>query len=312
MASARREYETTPDDLARMDRVHALITAHPEEFGDAAAWIDDLYSPDALHTRSEKKKEFLADIAANPAPPSKIDYSGLTRMLRQLEIPDRRDRLSRAGWDAPTRRWDVLLHNFDVGYLPIQLPNPPWDQVAPVLLVYWITCDERAENGPPLTKFQTWRWSDTEDALERSVARCWVADWSKLNRGVDLALAVAERKGLHATPTAIASSPGATAVVPRSGNREQHDARTLTEEELGGFASPSDLAGRFGVNAENLRKRLGRWRLKHEADCIDDPSRKSRQPRYLYRLGAVLPVIQSMKASGETSGERPAKRDGRT
>lgn len=72
------------------------------------------------------------------------------------------------------------------------------------------------------------------------------------------------------------------------------------------WLSHIDLANQFKLASESLRKRLDRWREKHAAgdDWKEVPERKPREPRYLYRLGAVSPIISEMAAaaSGETSG----------
>lgn len=66
------------------------------------------------------------------------------------------------------------------------------------------------------------------------------------------------------------------------------------------------LAELFGVDAEALRKRLERWRKSHGDGWIENTERNSRQPQYLYRVGAVRSVIGAMKGSGGASTERPA------
>lgn len=72
------------------------------------------------------------------------------------------------------------------------------------------------------------------------------------------------------------------------------------------WLSHTDLADRFELPHEALRKRLGGWRKKHAAgnDWKEVSERKPREPKYLYRLGAVLPIVNEMAAgaSGETSG----------
>ena len=81
-------------------------------------------------------------------------------------------------------------------------------------------------------------------------------------------------------------------------------------DDDGAFLSVADLAKRYGIPKDALRKRLDRFR-KTNHDCykeVADGERKPREPRYLYQLGAVRHIVQEM-ASGETSGKRPAKKN---
>jgi predicted DNA-binding transcriptional regulator AlpA len=188
-------YETTPDDLSRIERCHALVCAHPQEFSEAAAWLDRVYSAEAVVDRLRKQKERAAEIATTPPKPSRLDLSGLRRLILIDWVPDRFHRFTNKGWEERLRRWDLLLENVTEGLLPITLPSPSWEEVSRYPLIYWITCDKRAERGPKLSTFQEWAWT-TGDVFERETARCFVKDWPKLNRAVDLALAVAASRGL--------------------------------------------------------------------------------------------------------------------
>ncbi len=60
--------------------------------------------------------------------------------------------------------------------------------------------------------------------------------------------------------------------------------------------SPSDLAQRYGVNAEALRKRLDRWRYVHDAGYAEVSNAARNEPKYLYDESAVLPVIEALKS----------------
>ena len=77
-----------------------------------------------------------------------------------------------------------------------------------------------------------------------------------------------------------------------------------------GYFSAADLAAKHQVNAEALRKRLERWRLKSPGGpFIEDVERKSKEPGFLYAELDVLPLIESLKkASDSASGKRPASR----
>jgi hypothetical protein len=61
------------------------------------------------------------------------------------------------------------------------------------------------------------------------------------------------------------------------------------------FLSPAELAKYFDVNADALRKRLGRVREKDHASFIEVADRAGRDPGFLYQLDSVRPVIESMK-----------------
>jgi hypothetical protein len=69
------------------------------------------------------------------------------------------------------------------------------------------------------------------------------------------------------------------------------------------FLSPHDLAAKYGVNADNLRKRLNRWRYHRDAGYIEASNPGPRAPRYLYSETAIRPVIDAMKTGRQTSGE---------
>jgi len=69
----------------------------------------------------------------------------------------------------------------------------------------------------------------------------------------------------------------------------------------------AEIARRFGVDAENLRQRLNRFR-KTNHDCyreVAEGERKPTEPKYLYRLSLVRPIIVALKASTSTSASRP-------
>lgn len=72
----------------------------------------------------------------------------------------------------------------------------------------------------------------------------------------------------------------------------------------------TEIAEREGVDPERLRKRLERRRA-GDHNCyreIGDGERKRREPKYLYHVRAVRPIIEKLKTSDETSADRPAKK----
>lgn len=88
---------------------------------------------------------------------------------------------------------------------------------------------------------------------------------------------------------------------------------TVGDETIGTVNVDSHLGSRklaeiFSVPPEPLRNRLKRWRAKNKEGWIEDTEHKPRDPKYLYRVGAVRHIVEGMKATSETTGERPAKR----
>jgi hypothetical protein len=72
----------------------------------------------------------------------------------------------------------------------------------------------------------------------------------------------------------------------------------------------TEIATTYGLPPEALRKRLERFRFAHSEGWqeVPDTERGPRDPRYLYVLSAVMPVVNEMLAElRNASGERPAK-----
>ncbi|MFC1739711.1 hypothetical protein ACFL1G_11805 [Planctomycetota bacterium] len=71
------------------------------------------------------------------------------------------------------------------------------------------------------------------------------------------------------------------------------------EQEIAiGFMSVVDLAKKHGVNAENLRKRLDRYRAKHPLDVdffVESQNRGRNKPKYLYNVKLVSHIIEELK-----------------
>lgn len=63
------------------------------------------------------------------------------------------------------------------------------------------------------------------------------------------------------------------------------------------------LAEVFDVGKEALRKRLDRYRSRNMNGWKENEDRRPREPRYLYQLRAVRPIIEEFRASSQ----RPAK-----
>lgn len=66
--------------------------------------------------------------------------------------------------------------------------------------------------------------------------------------------------------------------------------------------SEAKLAERLGIAGDDnrrrvLRERLKEWRRTNDDGWIEVPNPKPREPRFLYQLGKVWPVVQDMKRS---------------
>jgi len=101
-------------------------------------------------------------------------------------------------------------------------------------------------------------------------------------------------------------------VPPPAAGIEQEKAALASAAEAHGDWSATwlhhgEISRRFAVDAGALRKRLDRWRVGHDDDWREVPDRRPREPKYLYRLAAVAPLVDELRASGESSSERPAK-----
>jgi hypothetical protein len=74
------------------------------------------------------------------------------------------------------------------------------------------------------------------------------------------------------------------------------------------WLSCADLALRYNVDQETLRGRLRTWMKRNEKDWKEVTDCNPREPRYLYRVMAVLPIIEKLKAkAAKMSGQHPAK-----
>ena len=83
-------------------------------------------------------------------------------------------------------------------------------------------------------------------------------------------------------------------------------------EPIKGLFSPEQLAERYGLPADAVRKRLERYR-KHNLDgWVENVERKPREPQYTYDHDAVKHVLDGMVSQRtrrtKTSSERPAKK----
>ena len=77
------------------------------------------------------------------------------------------------------------------------------------------------------------------------------------------------------------------------------------QDEEAAIFSPRQLAERFGVPHERLRKRLDRWRKSNLDGWVEDTNRSGQSAQYLYRVNAVRHIIEEVKASNS----RPAQKN---
>ena len=73
--------------------------------------------------------------------------------------------------------------------------------------------------------------------------------------------------------------------------------------------SPKKLAELFDVPYEPLRKRLERLRKENDGSYVEDSNNKSTEPKYLYKIGFVRPIVKVMKASSKASSICPAPQE---
>jgi hypothetical protein len=86
------------------------------------------------------------------------------------------------------------------------------------------------------------------------------------------------------------------------------DLDALDVGHLQSLLSVSDLARRFRLPLQALRKRLERWRDDHDAGFSTSADRRRRAPTYLYQVEAVLPVLRELRRTqdGRASAVRPS------
>jgi hypothetical protein len=79
-----------------------------------------------------------------------------------------------------------------------------------------------------------------------------------------------------------------------AGQTVPQDAATTTAA-TDSMMSAADLAKHFGVNPDRLRKQLERWRAARADGYIENTEAGRNEPRWMYRLADVSPMIISMK-----------------
>jgi hypothetical protein len=78
------------------------------------------------------------------------------------------------------------------------------------------------------------------------------------------------------------------------------------------YLGPKTLAEKYDVPLGPLRERLKRWREKNAAQggslWIENRERKPREPQYIYQVAAVRHIIEDLRATSQTTTERPSKK----
>jgi hypothetical protein len=98
------------------------------------------------------------------------------------------------------------------------------------------------------------------------------------------------------------SSGGTQAPAPTSSIRQPLEDSPIHDGQL--MLSCAEIARRFDVPLEVLRSRLRRWQSKNQAGWKEVANPRPREPRYLYRLSAVMPIIRDVSATVQTPGEK--------
>jgi hypothetical protein len=118
---------------------------------------------------------------------------------------------------------------------------------------------------------------------------------------------------------AIANEPTPAAVIlavhqPEAGAGSEHSSLRQASDDTAvsdAWLACSDIAKTFKVPLKALEKRLQRFRPLHDSDWkeIESSSRSRRSPKYMYRVAAIRPIIDEMRAKQAALDRRPASID---
>jgi biotin operon repressor len=208
-------YTATREDLARVDRVHRLITTHPTHFAATGARLDEVYAPQACLDRILNNLPFKRDDgeAAGKSWTDRADAAAKqAEKLRgapgfgeacKAEMEFRENAMA---YHIPTlsefaprsKRLSEAVSDLLADDLDVSVPRPSWEWAGHVLIVYWLLSDPRSEQGEIVTDFQRWPWVSTPGSPGRELAQWAVPDAVRLrlHAAVDIALGVAEMEGL--------------------------------------------------------------------------------------------------------------------
>jgi hypothetical protein len=125
-------------------------------------------------------------------------------------------------------------------------------------------------------------------------------------------IASALEKAAETVPAGAARAVASPTATPAVGVTSKEDADPSVPSRAlplipDSFLSETDLANTFGVNQTTLRKQLPAWRASHQNnDWIRTPNPRPRDPKYIYRVRSVLPLLKELGWNGEWPiSERP-------
>lgn len=140
----------------------------------------------------------------------------------------------------------------------------------------------------------------SEEMVEEQMVEEEISNAARASAFVVRKLAIEAAKGGPGNVNRGLQNP-ASDVPEHAGVKGDAEGESIGEKDDEAMLSAPRLAARFGVNPEALRKKLERWRTQHDEGWSDVQNRATKSPKYLYKLGSVRAVIESMK----TSAKRP-------
>lgn len=212
------DFRFSSDCVRLLEPVHTLITTRSHEFKLAGQELDSHYSVDACLTRAWADRPSTRNPSAREMDRLDIVNERLRRLdarcngkratawrtevLAQAMMKTAAEAASastpdRAEWKSRARRFGEGLQDFVEELLPDQHGAPPegasWAWAAKVLLMFWLTCEPRAEDAVLVSDFQEWEWLGTATEQGRFRARYGVLpeDGTRFIEAVETALRVA-------------------------------------------------------------------------------------------------------------------------
>lgn len=154
---------------------------------------------------------------------------------------------------------------------------------------------ERVQREP----FASVRWHELEHAIRDEFAAFDAATDGGSN--------------MHEWPVVLAGRSAEGAMVVAANDEA---VANENEVDVDALLASSDIARRFRVDSEALRKRLERWRRENIVGWREVQTRARNEPRYLYQLSAVKSVVDELRSrepkqssSDRTSDKRPTKKN---
>ena len=190
---------------------------------------------------------------------------------------DRANALEQKLWNIP-----AMVHNARVALVSTGF-NPPKE---------WLTCDPGFEVGlrPPRPgRPGPWRvwWEAPPDAA--ALGSCLRQVGAEI-----MCLRYAPRKRAGGRPQA-------------ARRRRRNEAIPATD--LKARMSCADLARKWKVPPNALYKRLARWRHEHAEGWYEVQNAPKGEPRIIYEVGPVLPVIQALEVKTAAADKRQATKN---